>query len=441
MNPNENHVSDSSQRVGHAHALRGQANSLANSDKGTKSSNTVPSTCIKQPHTRLLRTGIDSLYLTYRGELYPDSAIKLRKLKELAQADRDSDQHLAQYPIGKHTFEVGGNGRNPFAFVMTDNWYRLELAKLGAKLLPMAYCKISSELLTCHGADSSVDALSNVISELGSISEFPNVSRADLCVDFVTDYPVELIENSQWIGKPRDFSNHTVGRKFSGVTIGAGGAISARLYNKTLEMKKRPRPYLEAIWREKGWDGQQEVWRLEFQYMRQVLRDLGIVKYSDLISSLVGLWGYSTQEWLRHTIPSKSDATQSRWPSSPLWAVLQAAPWAGSSDVSRISSERTRAPSDRALFVNGLAPLTSYMAREGYVDASEAALEFLKAAQEYHNERADQTGVDFENYVTAKICEKRRYYNTQVNAPMGGGVHPADRKVANEYRKRSNGDY
>ncbi|MDP3517166.1 MAG: hypothetical protein Q8S94_08360 [Pseudohongiella sp.] len=407
---------------------------------GTESSNTVPSTSIEQPNTKLLRVGIDSLYLTYRGELYHESAIKLRKLKELAQADKDSDQHLAQYPIGDHSFEVGGNGRNPFAFILTDNWFRLELAKLGAKLLPMAYCRISSELLTCRGADQSVEALSQIISELGSISEFPNVSRVDLCVDFVTDYPVELIENSQWVGKPRDFSHHTVGRQFSGVSIAAGGVISARLYNKTLEMKKNPRPYLENIWRDMGWDGQHDVWRLEFQYKRQVLRDLGIVKYSDLVRALAGLWGYSTQDWLRHTTPSESDKTQSRWPTSALWSVLQAAPWDGVTSVTRVSSERTRAPSDRTLFVNGLASLTSYMAREGYLNAFEAAREYLRAAQEYHNSLAERSGVDFENYITGKIAEKRRYYNSGVNAPLGGGIHPADQQVSSEYRKRSNGE-
>lgn len=407
---------------------------------GTESSNTVPSTSIQQSHTKLLRVGIDSLYLTFRGELYADSAIKLRKLKELAQAEKDSDQHLAQYPIGEHVFEVGGNGRNPFAFILTDNWFRLELAKLGAKNVPMAYCRISSELLTCRGVDHSVHVLSEIISELGSLSDFPHISRVDLCVDFVTDYPVELVENSQWVGKPRNFSNHTVSRQFSGVSIAAGGDISARLYNKTLEMKKNPRPYLENIWRNHGWDGQHDVWRLEFQYKRQVLRDLSIVNYPDLVRSLAGLWGYATNDWLRHTIPSATDQTQSRWPTSSLWEVLQAAPWDGTTTVTRVNSERTRAPSDRTLFINGLAPLTSYMAREGYDDAFSAAEEYLRDAQDYHNGLAEQTGVDFENYITSKIAQKRRNYNTEVNTPFDGGVHPADAQVAREYRKRSDGD-
>ena len=95
----------------------------------------------------------------------------------------------------------------------------------------------------------------------------------------------------------------------------------------------------------------------------------------------------------------------------------------------------------------GLSTLTSFMARDGYLDAAEAAAAYVDAAKEYHDSQAFDkdgkkgTGIDFENYVLTKIREKRKVFNTGKNTPLDGGIHPADKAVADEYRKRSDGDY
>lgn len=49
--------------------------------QGTLSSNTVPSNCINTSQTKILRVGIDSLYLSYQGELFEDKSIRLNQLK------------------------------------------------------------------------------------------------------------------------------------------------------------------------------------------------------------------------------------------------------------------------------------------------------------------------------------------------------------------------
>ncbi|MCP5329819.1 MAG: hypothetical protein H7A07_02575 [Pseudomonadales bacterium] len=376
-----------------------------------------------------------------------DVSIRLKKLKELARSELDDRSSLAQIRLHEHLFEVSGNGRHPFAFVLADGWYRIELAKKDAKLTPMAHCRIASEILTTLGPDDAVHDLSKVISAIGILSEPPSVSRADLCVDFVSDYPLDAILNDQWVTKARRFDSHIDERRFSGFSIAAGSPLSARLYNKTLEMKKNPRPYLLNLWRNSGWDGVSDVWRLEFQLRRQALRDLSVVRYFDLMDSLAGIWRYCTHEWLRHTLPNEADGNQSRWPLSSFWLLMQSAPWTGLNEVVRVDSERSRGPSDRHLFINGLSALTSFMARDGYLDAGEAAAAYVDAAKEYHDSQAFDkdgkkgTGIDFENYVLTKIREKRKVFNTGKNTPLDGGIHPADKAVADEYRKRSDGDY
>lgn len=279
------------------------------------------------------------------------------------------------------------------------------------------------------------------MSELGTVTGATNISRVDLCVDLVTNYPIATIENNEWVTKARSFSSHITDRCYSGVSIAAGSLLSARLYNKSIEMKKNPRPYLENIWRHVGWDGHSQVWRLEFQFRRQTLRDLSVVTYADLMTSLRGLWQYSTEKWLRHTVPNSSDKTQSRWPLSSFWEEIQKADWQGEKHLERVNLALAKAPSDQFLFVNGLSPLTSFMARDGYEDAGEALLAFFQAAQDFHNDNAHETGIDFDNYVHAKLSQKRKAYGTAKNEPIGGGLHPDDKLVADEYRKRSNGDY
>jgi hypothetical protein len=368
------------------------------------------------------------------------SASRLNHLKSLAQSPREHSATLAQITLGGHLFEVSGNGRHPYAFVLTSPFYRLEIAKLGAKNLPMVYCQIASELLSMMPTDKIIKNLHAIVGELGTAVGAANVSRCDPCVDFVTDYPIESIRNDEWVTKARNFSSHITDRVFSGISIGAGSPLSARLYNKTIEMKKNARPYLEDIWRQGGWDGVSEVWRLEFQYRRQPLRDVLVVTYADLMTSLSGLWGYSATKWLRHTSPSDSDKTQSRWPLSSLWQTLSEADWQGEKHLARTNLQPSKAPSDQFLFVNSLGFLSSFMAREGYVDAGEAILQYFQAAQDHHNENAATSGEDFDTYINLKVAQKCKAYGTTRNSPIGGGPHPDDRIKARAYRRLSDGE-
>lgn len=421
---------------------------LPENSMGTESSNTVPPTCITD--TTLLRTGIDSLYLTFRGELNDDASDRLIKLKQLAQSERASNASLSQYEIDGHLFEVMGNGRNPYAFILDDANYRIEIAKKGAKLIPMAYCRISSEVLTILGPDKAVQHLTRLISKLGAIEGVPNVSRVDICADFYTQVDLAGIQESEFVTKARSIDRHSVSRNFSGFSFAVRSPLSARLYNKSLEMAcKIDRPYLRELWIDSGWDGEQEVWRMEFQFRRQALRELGVVTYHQLTKALSGLWVHSTKIWLKHTEPSSTDLTQTRWPCSPFWVTLQQATWEHTTQkhLSRVKLERGRIPSDNYLFINGLSPLTSYCAREGFQQADEAAIAYVQAARTFHNNRSEETGIDFVNYFRQKIEDKRKAYNTGLNSPLDGGVHPAEKAVmaglqarARDYRKAKDGE-
>ena len=99
-----------------------------------------------------------------------------------------------------------------------------------------------------------------------------------------------------------------------------GGNIGARLYNKRLEIEKKSRKfYIYELWLAAGWDTSKQVWRMEYEAKREVLKQLGICKLDNLLQLQTALWIYLTQDWLRLAVPSLSDSNQTRWPTHPLW--------------------------------------------------------------------------------------------------------------------------
>jgi hypothetical protein len=372
--------------------------------------------------------------------LLTEQSIRLEKFKGLAQDSDPQTAALAQMELDSHTFEVSDKGRSIYPYVLRDNWYELQVSKEGAVNKPLAFVKIASSLLTTHKLPFIIQDLTECIEALGIHEKIINLSRVDICADFITDAPLDSIREIQWVTRAKIIDRHTDSRQFSGFSIGRGGNITARLYNKTLEMQKKPRPYLEDIWKRQGWNGTDTVWRLEFQLRRPLLKEFGVSQYPDLEKSLSGLWDYCTNKWLRLTNPSETDKTQSRWPSDDIWESLQAAQFSGEGPLTRVDIEKIRKPSEKTLFENGLSGLTSFMALNGYSDYEEGVTEYITAARAYHDRRSIFTKVDFREYINQKLRIKQRRFNSAVNVHPRQDQHPADQAVSNAYRKAKDGE-
>jgi hypothetical protein len=103
---------------------------------------------------------------------------------------------------------------------------------------------------------------------------------------------------------------------------------SCAIYNKPREIRVRSRDkaWFADLWRRHGWDGEAPVTRVEMRYERQALHELGCELMGSTLRRLGNLWGYSTREWLRHTVPDPSEQRRrSCWPISPWWMVVQQA--------------------------------------------------------------------------------------------------------------------
>lgn len=188
-------VSSSSRgRRGHTHGAAPDSTDARNArdgesgaEAGAPPSNTAPDNCnFKfQP----LRWGIDSLYLSFPGQLSEAKEAVLKRLKAMAQGP-EHEASKAQLRLGSHVFEVKDKSSGLFAFTLVDDAYMIRISAKRSKRLPMAYVQVSSRVLNHKGAVQAGDELRALLAELGE-AEAPKVSRIDLYVDFASDLDME----------------------------------------------------------------------------------------------------------------------------------------------------------------------------------------------------------------------------------------------------------
>lgn len=400
-------------------------------------SNTATNNSSNQDLIKFLRFGVDSLYLSYQGNILPHINQELFELKKLAQSDRPDQQAKAQIKIGDHLFEVKDKGNSMFSYVLEDNAFRIQLSRPD-KNVPMAYVKLSSEYLTHKLPDQAEKHLYDLLSQLGTIESLAHVSRVDLFVDFVSFQDMEAWIREAWVTRAGSVNAYAVDQRFSGWAIGMGGVIAARLYDKLLEIAKSNKTYLYPLWKMGGRLEGEPVWRLEFEYKRDFLRQKGLITLVDVLANLNGLWSYATTEWLKLTEPNPDDQTRARWPIHPLWQKLSSIDWetSGGELQSRFSNART--PNKKAALHRAFTGLTTWMAIESKKDFDLAIQPFLDDLYHYINNHAIDIGLSFDGLVQEKVSTKSRLFNTMV---VNNEIYEAyvDEEVE-AYRRASDGE-
>jgi hypothetical protein len=403
----------------------------------TPPSNTVSNNCNGE-YFKALRWGVDSLYLSYPGELMPEVNERLTALKLMAQSLNPVEQSQAQYSLGDHLFEVKSMAPRGFAFLLEDNAFRIQLSR--STKLPAAYVKISSSYLAHVGPRKAADALQALIDALIVPREPANVSRIDCYLDFVWPGNMEWSREA-WVTRGGGIDSYSEGGVFTGWVVGRGGVISARLYYKLLQAAKIGSDYLLTLWTQGGWKPPEHVWRLEFQLRREILTQHGLTKLDAVLGNLNGLWSYATTEWLKLTIPNPDDQTRSRWPIHPLWGYLSAVDWETDGGPLTRRFTNARVPGDDKLFSMALSVLVSYMAREGIEDSLEGYKALMTALYAHHSAIAKHLDLSFDEYLDQKLGIKGRQFNKLRNSPRGlpGLDEDILAQKAEAYRKARDG--
>lgn len=407
------------------------------SNTATNNSNNINNTHNVSSEVKFLKFGVDSLYVSYQGNIHPYIDQQLSELKKQAQADRQGEQAKAQFSIGNHLFEVKDKGSSMFRYVLEDNAFRIQLSRPN-KSVPMAYVKISSEYLTHKLPADAEKHLYELLSQLGDIESVAHVSRIDLFVDFVSFQNMEAWPREAWVTRASSVNAYSVDNRFTGWAIGLGGVIAARLYDKLYEIIKSNKGYLIPLWQSAGWKEGEPIWRLEFEFKRDFLKQKGLITLSEILSNLNGLWSYATTEWLKLTLPNPDDQTRARWPIHPMWQALSSVDWetSGGELQSRFSNART--PNQNAALDRAFSGLTTYMAINKQSDYELAIHPFFEALYHHINNLAMNIGTDFDHLIKEKVTYKARLFNSMdVNADIS--EHYIDEEI-DAYRKASDGE-
>ncbi|HMT06335.1 MAG TPA: hypothetical protein PKD76_12440 [Solirubrobacterales bacterium] len=178
---------------------------------------------------------------------------------------------------------------------------------------------------------------------------------------------------------------HHRGRVFTGFSIGKRGApLHARIYLKTREADDDA--FIRDEWERNGYDSARdgEVWRVEFEIRRKLLRELersdeaGLSNdpEENLIDDLDDLWNYCVDEWLVLRA-KKGSKRMTRRATEQWWASLaQLEGLSGSGKESKPLARRSARPAqaDKQLD-RALTSLVGYAVSTGTNDFGQVAAE------------------------------------------------------------------
>ena len=280
-----------------AEGAEGSAAAAATSVAGAPPSNTAPANQFGSAF-QVIRKGIDSLYLSYKGVLNEAWNRHPLERKQSAQSVTPEDRLQAQLSLCGHRFEVADKGRGRFSYVLRDNWFDIAIAAPTARGLPVAYVQIRNEPLILESFNTVCSDLGRIVGEIAQVEGEARVSRTDLCTD-LRGVNREELERATWVCRARSRTKRYQDDLFTGWEFGLGGDVAARLYDKSQELKKSGKTYMYDAWAANGWRGEDDVFRLEFQLRRVALDELGVRVLSDLEPKCEALWRYCCESWLK----------------------------------------------------------------------------------------------------------------------------------------------
>ena len=233
-----------------------------------------------------LTSGVDALYMSGRGTIPSALLDDLERLKDTAaEAGAPLDVHLAGYP-----FRVLGSGWGKYRYCAVH-----EVARVGftpSDALPCVRVQPTSLGLHALGPDVLVLWVRNLLDALG-IDATLQVARLDLHADF-HGLDIAAEERSHFVGYSNWRALYEVDDALSGLNFGSrGGALYARIYDKTRELDGKGDDWWHDIWGLR-YDPDRPVIRVEFEFSRTGLREFDIDTPEDAFAQLGALWAYAT---------------------------------------------------------------------------------------------------------------------------------------------------
>jgi hypothetical protein len=264
---------------------------------------------------KLLLHGIDTVQCAYYLQIAGQSGLDFQKLAEQKETIRQSKRkHPLPVKLGNSEFLLHPYGTSSgYTFVIENNDFKIEISEF---MSPNFYVTFRSAALWRESAFILHDKF---LSWAKSIGFEPVISEKLSRVDFTFDYNLPLVDFNldSFVSRSRKDSQHRENGKVQTFTLGKGDIV-LRVYDKVAEIEQES----GKVWFFHLWGQKENVWRIEWQVRKAILKRFGIVSFDDLQGQHGDLLRYLSHEHdtLRQ---SNEDTHRSRWPLHPLWQDLQ----------------------------------------------------------------------------------------------------------------------
>ena len=285
---------------------------------------------------RELVSGIDALYLSAHAQCLPWLVGRLEVAKGRAVAT-DAAQ---PFSFGNENFEMLPYPWRRYPYCLTHGHGRIGINPRGT--IPPFRFQPKAEYLHGVGAEEVANWFESLLSRHLSLV-VPSVSRLDLFADF-EGLSFQIDDLDRFVGRARSRTHYEEDGVWTSFQFGRrkSGTISARIYNKTEEIRHSRSGYWQEIWGRKI-EGGPQVTRVEFELSSTALREFGLREPMDTIQAAGSVWTTLTREWLSLRDRTE-DETRSRWPIAAEWSVVQRARLAeGAQGVERMRDGKRRA--------------------------------------------------------------------------------------------------
>jgi len=264
---------------------------------------------------KLLLHGFDSVYSAYFLHPTGRNPLDFAKLAEQQESIRQSKRKTPLViTLGNSEFLLKPHGtKSGYPFVIENGDFSIQLGEFNK---PNFYVQFYSQALWRESAYLLHEKFLKWAASVGFSPYRPeSLSRIDYCFDYHLP-EIDFDEDSFKSLSVKD-SKHRGSRKAQTFTFGGGGDIMLRLYDKIAEIKQNS----DKVWFYTLWGQDKDVWRIEWQVRKEVLKDFSIATFDDLNSQIGDLLRYLATEHTSLRKPT-DDSNSSRWPLHPLWVDL-----------------------------------------------------------------------------------------------------------------------
>ena len=266
---------------------------------------------------RLLLHGIDTVQCAY----YLENTLKQRNDLDyglLARQRESARQSKKKNPIpielGNDEFLLNPYGSSSgYPLVISNKDYRIEMGEFN---VPNFFVTFTSEALWRESADALHEKF---IQWADSVGYTPYLNERLSRLDFCFDYKIPEIDFSEdcFVSYSKKDSKHRENGTVQTFTFGKDDVV-LRVYDKVAEIKQQS----DKVWLYILWSEMSDVWRIEWQTRKAILKNFSIVTFDDLKERQGNLL-YYLSHWHDTLRQPNDDVNRSRWPLHPLWDDLQ----------------------------------------------------------------------------------------------------------------------